>query len=60
MRIKFKRSEGHSNAPAFVSSAKVQIFRCDRRNSDVRGGIVLGFNPHLESSACDRGLFSEW
>ncbi len=43
--------DGHSNAAAFVSSAKVQICRCDRRNSDLHGGIVLGFNPHLESSA---------
>lgn len=46
--------DGHSNAAAFVSSAKVQICRCDRRNSDLHGGIVLGFNAHLESSACER------
>ena len=45
-----KCSEGHSNATAFVSSTKVQIFRSDRRDFDRHGGIVLGFNPHLESS----------
>jgi hypothetical protein len=27
---------------------------CDRRNCDRRGSIVLGFNPHIESSACER------
>ena len=41
--------DGHSNAAAFVSSAKVLICWCDRHNSDVRGGIVLGFSPHQES-----------
>jgi hypothetical protein len=41
----------HSNAAAFLGSKKVRIFRCDRRNSDRHGGIVLGFNAHLESSA---------
>jgi hypothetical protein len=37
----------HSNAAAFLSSTKVRIYRCDRRNSDRHGGTVLGFNAHL-------------
>jgi hypothetical protein len=39
---------------AFGSSTKVRIFPCDRHNSDRHGGIVLGFNPHLDNSACGR------
>src|ERR1041385_8535558 len=31
-------------------TTKVQLFRCDRRNSDRHGGIVLGFNAHLKFS----------
>jgi hypothetical protein len=47
---KVKCSKGNLNAAVFVSSAKVQVCQCDRRSSDLHDGIVLGFNPRLESS----------
>jgi hypothetical protein len=50
----FQKRSGECLEAAFVGSAKVQICRCDRRNSDRHGGVVLGFNAHLESSVCGR------
>ena len=33
------------------SCNQVRLFGCDRHNSDRRGGIVLGFNPHFGKSS---------
>jgi hypothetical protein len=49
-----KRFQSRRNAAAFTRSTKVRIFRFDRHNSDCHGGIVLGFDPHLDNSACGR------
>jgi hypothetical protein len=47
-------SRVYRNATTFVRWTKVWIFRCGCHNSDRYGGILLGFNPHLDNSACGR------
>jgi hypothetical protein len=52
-KFTWKQFQGDSSTANFVGSTKVRIFQYDGRNPDRYGGIVLGFNPHLDNSVND-------